>query len=447
MNASGCVLMKHHIIKIAENPKAEIDGRDTICLGESIRLVAKGGNSYVWNIDGQTSSEIFVSPTVTTTYRVTVYNLNGCSDDTTHTVVVNPLPTPKISGRTTMCVGDSVQLTASDGTNTLTTYKWNTGEEGRSIWVKPTVSRSYYVTATNRYGCSAISAAHTITVYQVPTPTVTGDSKVCIGQSATLTATGGTAYVWSTGQNTPSIIVPAFALSPVGSHNFYVDVYNAGGCVTRAEYTIEVVSLPNPVLTVRDNLTSICAGTSITLEVSGVVDARSYLWSTGATGESITVTPTATTTYSVTATNKNGCEKSKQNIYGYPKPNDYYLTANPVSIGVSGICNHDEVILTATGGNLNDVYTWEYDGNIQIGPQITVTPVKTTIYNLRVTNLAGCESLFTHKIIVSDPLNPTINGYYNSTGVDSICYGESIKLVATGGVEYSWTGTDLLGPE
>lgn len=449
-NASDCASNEaSHPVTIADNPVAEIDGRDSICLGESVKLVAKGGSSYLWNIDGQTSSEIFVAPTVTTEYRVTVFNLNGCSDDTTHTVVVLPPPVPKISGRTTMCVGDSVQLTASDGTSTLTTYKWSTGEETQSIWVKPTTSRSYYVTATNRYGCSAISAAHTIAVYQVPTPTISGDTKVCIGQSATLTATGGTAYAWSTGQNTPTIIIPAFALSPVGSHTFYVDVSNAGGCVTRVEHTVEVVPLPNPVLTVRDNPTNICAGETIILEVSGVVDAQSFRWSNGMTGESITVSPTATTTYSVTVTNTNGCEKTvSRTITVNPKPNVTIIsTANPVAIGVSGICNQEEVVLTATGGHLNDTYTWEYDGNTQIGQQITVTPTRTTIYNLRVTNLVGCESLFTHKIIVSEPLNPTINGYYNSTGVDSICYGESIRLVATGGIEYRWTGSDLLGPE
>ncbi|MBI3501342.1 MAG: T9SS type A sorting domain-containing protein [Bacteroidetes bacterium] len=52
---------------------------DTICVGQSVVLIANGGVCYSWYPGGQTTAAIQVSPTITTTYSVSVIDANGCS--------------------------------------------------------------------------------------------------------------------------------------------------------------------------------------------------------------------------------------------------------------------------------------------------------------------------------------------------------------------------------
>ncbi|MEZ5048580.1 MAG: hypothetical protein R2766_02905 [Saprospiraceae bacterium] len=72
-----------------------------ICDGETTTLTASDVSS-VWST-GATTASINVSPNTTTTYSVTVTNADGCEASTSANVVVNPLPTPAISGDLEIC--------------------------------------------------------------------------------------------------------------------------------------------------------------------------------------------------------------------------------------------------------------------------------------------------------------------------------------------------------
>src|SRR5690606_20915911 len=106
-----------------------------------VTLSASGGTSYVWNT-GETTQNITVSPTATTTYTV-IGTVNGCQNTDSVTVFVNVETVTANAGvDETICQGYSTTLTASGGD----TYLWNTGATTQSITVNPNTTSSYSVT-------------------------------------------------------------------------------------------------------------------------------------------------------------------------------------------------------------------------------------------------------------------------------------------------------------
>jgi predicted transcriptional regulator len=223
----------------------------TICTGATATLTAAGGSTYAWS-NGSTGAAITVSPASTTTYTVTVTTSSGCTGTASTTITVNPLPSASVAISETsgvsgndgiICNGASATLTAAGGG----TYLWSTGATTASITVTPSLTTTYNVTVTNTNGCSA-TASGTVTVNPLPTASVavtetsgvsSNDGIVCNGASATLTASGGTTYLWSNGAATASINV-----TPSVTTIYTVTVTNANNCSATATVTITVNPLP-----------------------------------------------------------------------------------------------------------------------------------------------------------------------------------------------------------
>nr|HPQ21972.1 hypothetical protein [Saprospiraceae bacterium] len=157
--------------------------------------------TYLWST-GDTTPNITVNDSESTTYYITVSDCKACSIVDSIHVNRLPLPIPSISGDLEICDGESTTLTASGGTS----YEWNTGATTASINVSPSTTTNYSVTVTNADGCEASTSA-TVIVNPLPTPAISGDLEICDGETTTLTASGGTSYVWNTGATTASINV------------------------------------------------------------------------------------------------------------------------------------------------------------------------------------------------------------------------------------------------
>jgi gliding motility-associated-like protein len=264
---------------------ALITGNITICGGSSTTLTASGGSNYSWN-NGLTTSYISITPTATTTYSVIVSGGN-CSDTASVTVNVSASPTVAITGNTTICGGNSTTLIASGGGN----YLWTTGATSASVIVSPTSTTNYFVTASNG-NCSS-TASVTVTISNGITAAISGNTNLCKGEVATLTASGGGTYLWSSGQTT-AVINPSTA----GSYSVLV---TAGSCSAAA--TAVVTVNPIPAVTVSPNII-ITQGQNTNLSASG---GTNYVWDNGMNGGNITVSPSGTTVYCVTVYDANTC--------------------------------------------------------------------------------------------------------------------------------------------
>jgi len=331
----------------------------------------------------------------------------------------------------------------------------------------PITNTTYIATVSNNFGCTDKDSV-TITVNPI-TISITGETQICVGSSATLTASGAENYSWSDGTNTytgASIVVSPTTTTTYSvtgttalgcmntaqitinvnsyiikvedvsicsgeSYTWYGNVYNAAGtyydtipatigCDTAAQLNLTI--LPLPTITANANVSNVCPGAPVVLTATGGV---SYEWSTTQTGGSITVNPTTATTYTVTGTDANGCENTATvSITVNPLPTIQIIADD------NSICEGASTILTASGG---DSYVWSTE---ETTTSITVNPTNTTTYTVTGTDANGCVN--TAEVIVTvNPLPQLMLTADNTT----ICSGQSVTLTASSDIAnttYEW---------
>lgn len=285
-STAGACVGATQTVTVTVNPLPSVTATSaSICAGLAATLVASGASTYSWNT-GSSAANINVSPTVNTIYTVIGTSSAGCSKTATTSVTVKASPTVAVNNAA-ICVGTSTVLTASGATS----YTWNTLATTNTISVTPTSTTIYTVTGTTN-GCSNIKTA-TVTVNQLPSVSATS-ATICSGSTATLTATGASTYSWSNGSSSAGINV-----SPTVNTSYSVKGTSSAGCSKTV--TVSVVVTSAPVITV--NSSTICAGNSTTITATGV---NTFTWNTGSNNASISVSPAATTVYTVSG-KSNGC--------------------------------------------------------------------------------------------------------------------------------------------
>jgi hypothetical protein len=191
----GCVSSNTATSSVTVNALPTITANSgSICSGNSFVILPGGGTTYT-----VTGGNFTVSPVTNTTYSVNGTNAQGCTNLAISTVTVNTTPIILVNSGT-ICAGKSFTITPS-GAATYTI-------SGGNAVVNPVTTTSYSVTGTSALGCAGTAAINTVVVNPLPLVNVSSsNATICVGETATLTAGGATAYVWNTSSNTASISV------------------------------------------------------------------------------------------------------------------------------------------------------------------------------------------------------------------------------------------------
>lgn len=302
----------------------------------------------------------------------------------------------------TICAGSSTTLNATGGTS----YVWSpaTGLSNPNIAnpvATPTATTTYTVSATMG-GCSGTDQV-IITVNSLPTANAGSDVTICNGNSTTLAATGGTSYAWSPGTGLSATNISNPVASPSSSTTYSVTVSDNAGCTATDDVLVTVTTLPN---VNAGNDVSICEGASTNLSATG---GTSYVWSpaTGLSAANISnpvATPTATTTYSVTITDINGCSGTDEVVVTVNPNPTINFTADPLS-GCSPL--NVDFISTCTPNIEN--YNWSF-GDPSSGsantsdaanPSHLFVPSGLYDITLTVATTDGCTGTFTINDMIS----------------------------------------------
>lgn len=275
-----------------------VNGNTSICSGQSATLSTTAVNNIQWS-SGATTPTVILSPQSTTQYTLSGNGTqNNCAAVIVFSVVVNQLPSVVVTpSPALLCVGQQASLTATGAAS----YTWSSGPTGSVTTVSPAVTTQYTVTATSSVGC-VNSYVFSVPVNSLEL-TVSGNTAVCIGKTATLTGSGGTNLAWS-GFGPFSTINPQPSTTTV----YTLTGIDANNCQLTKTVTLAVN--PNPTVTAGASNTLVCKGSVLTLTAGG---ASSYAWSSSAgssTASVVSLTPAINTiyTYSVTGTDVNGCQ-------------------------------------------------------------------------------------------------------------------------------------------
>ncbi|MDF2451365.1 MAG: hypothetical protein K0S26_869 [Bacteroidota bacterium] len=437
---TSCTNQATRTITVSATPTLTPAGTNTICNGSSTSLSTGGASSYSWSpssaLSSPTGATVTASPTVGTNYTIIATAANSCTSSATYSVSVNSKPSvTSTASSNTLCNGSSATLT---GTGTATTYTW-TGGITNGVAFNPALgASSYTVTGTDATTGCTNTAVRTITVYSIPTSTVSTSGFISCatntinliaglsGQSYTWTAPGGSSMSGGTANSQNAI--------GQGPGTYTLTVLSPSGCAYSTTLAANVNMTTPSASATGGTLT--CAVTSITLTgspASGVT----YNWSgPGISGSATSANATATTvgTYSLITTNTlTGCSNSVAAVATVTNN----LTTPTVSAGSNQVitCAVPSVTLTGSataGSTLN----WSNGATTN-----TTTVGGANTYTLTATNPAtGCFSVSTVQVM---PSAGTPTGSIGAASNSITCTNlTSVVSITTGisPVTYSWTG-------
>lgn len=406
----------------------------------------------------------------------------------------NKVPVATISASAfTVEKGESVVLDASgssDRDGTIVAYKWSTGETSAKITVNPEKTTTYTVTVTDDQGATAsksvtINVKDDITCCVEPfytlfqnfesesedltvsfkdtthlgTSCCPGDNKdsgkCLVGSEYESTELPNLIRIWDFGDGTTSNEVnPVHTYAKSGT-------YNVTFTLTRADEespyvmrkTVKVdqeVVVVDPVAVITTDKTEIAKGDSVVLNGSSSEgEELTYLWSTGENTSSITVSPEATTTYTLVVTDKNGNKSEKASVTITVSGVDNHA---PSVVLVTSADNASRVVKAGTAVTLDASKSRDADGdelsylwsNQKTDAVITEVLDETTTFTVTVTDSNGASSQDSVTITVvseHENLAPVARINVKNTTVtegDTVVFDGAFSSDDNGVVSYEW---------
>ncbi|MEI6312592.1 MAG: PKD domain-containing protein [Bacteroidota bacterium] len=404
---------------------------------------SSGGNitRRTWNFGDLTTSTLtnpshLYAAAGTYTVSLTVTTNKGCTKTLTKTVRIYPLPIPNFRADSA-CVGYTTGF-VNTSTGPIVSYNWTFGggypnQTTATPFQTYSSAGTYPVTLTvvSDSGCKQ-SITQNIIVNPLPIITLNNDTSICPYDSVKLNATGGIVYQWSPSLGLSNTSISNPVAKPSITTTYLVRVSDINRCANFDSVRITVFILP---LIDAGLDTSVCLAPgsfrdSVQLQATGGV---SYQWSPAFSLSNPNISnpwsnPDTNTYYYVTVTDANNCKQRDSVLVVVLDPQIDLITTKD-----TGLCIYDTILINVADQGLITSYTWTPTTGLS-NPNTRLPifyPLDTTLYILQISNY--CYTKKDSVLVNVYPLPQITAGK-----LDSICIGDSIQLLATGGVIYSW---------
>ncbi|MFT6166245.1 MAG: gliding motility-associated-like protein [Vicingaceae bacterium] len=328
-----------------------------------------GGTSpYTFNWSNNVTDSIN-SGLVIGNYQVTITDSNGCSIDSSFTIVQPDIISLLVSPYDTICIGNSTTIQAiARGGNSSFTYTWNNNLSNSSTHrVSPTTQTTYTVSVTDDKGCSTSQGSIIVTIRDLSKDNLQAFSSgnICIGDTTNLTAThdgtlGGYGYTWSNNVGNGLGPIP---VSPATTTQYIVNAFDVCGSIISD--SIDVIVENYPLVNLPSIIKEGCEPLTVNFRdtINSVPNNLTYTWDLGdgstSNSNNFNYTYDADGTYSITLkiSTPVGCESNSTNqsqVIVYPTP-EANFSINPNETDL----NNSTVTFTNTSVNTNNV-EWDF---------------------------------------------------------------------------------------
>ncbi|MGZ3941018.1 MAG: T9SS type B sorting domain-containing protein [Bacteroidia bacterium] len=429
---------------------ANYNGHEISCFGLSdggIDQVVSGGvvpYAYQWS---NTATTLNINGVPAGTYSVIVTDLNNCKDTAYITLTQPAVLTSSITitsnynGNNISCFGyndGSLTLAVNGGTPAYT-YAWNNGSSSQNL--SSLTAGNYHVVITDLNNCKdsadiSLTQPAPLTLTVVSLSNYNGYNISCYrlsNGSIDVNVTGGTinySYSWSNGSSNQD-------LNNIVAGTYSVVVTDANLCKDTLTVTLDQpiqFVLNGNVSTSYNGYAISCyngANGGININATGGVPAYAYAWSNGSGVQNQTGLTAGS--YSVVATDLNGCTDTLQ--YVLNQPDSIYITASIQNVLCNGFHN-GSIDETVSGGVNPFTYVWSTGSTGE-----DINGLSMGVYSVTVTDLNGCLHSETYTVTETSPIILSL------THADISCNGlmnGSVTSFVNGGTpaySYQWSGS------
>lgn len=368
-----------------------------------------GGKTYNWDVQGNNISRDPLKATYTFNqpgeYRVTlrIFNPLVCrGQDVVTKIIKVGVSKAKVSGDTTVCGNVGVPLLAQGGLK----YSWSPASGLSNAGIANPIAKvnttTQFIATITDSNCT-VTRNVTVTIKNdKPDFQALKDTVLCVGQSAVLTASGSaTRFRWSPALTLSDSIGTRVVAKPIQTTTYTVTGLYADGCLPQKSVTVRIEDSKTDFRAVPD--TVICRGQSVQLFAQG--GATKFRWLPSATLSDTTirnpvVTPTVTTTYTVTGTYPDGCNPKRTVTVNVEQgPQNVRFDIEPVYA-----CGEPTTMQYVNRTSGNSKFEWDLGNGTRSTngtPAIaTYTQNGTYQVTLRAFSANGCETSVTQTVAV-----------------------------------------------
>jgi len=446
-DSNGCSQTDNVTVIVNPLPPADAGLNTAICRGDSTQLNATGGISYAWSPSASITDNSINNPTAfpnqTTTFTVTVTDINTCKNTDSVTVTVNNNPLITFTSSNISCNDYNDGTITANPYNGLFPYQfiWSTTpvqNTPTATGLSPYVT--YTVTVTDDNGCMATDSL-SLTEPEVLSMTFSFTDALCYNScdgEAEAIVTGGTVpynYIWSpngTGGNTP-------LLNTLCAENYTLTVKDSNNCEIDTSFTINQPDMLSFSFNTSNVLCYNGMDGSINLNNNGGTAPYSYHWQPSVSTDT-SASNLSAGNYQITITDSHQCDTALTVTITQPPLLELSTSGNDT------VCIGESFIISSAASGGVTPYTFTWDNNLGNGDTFTLTGTQTTTYSVFVTDSNNCFTTSQNLEVFVYPV-VSVTAYY--LGDSAICLNSSTQITAGAsggnGGPYTYTWSEGIG--